>query len=258
MIVNCTGYNAVDLAEDHPVDALTVNAFAARNLRGAEGRSRRRWCTTAATSSSTARPNRPHREEDRPNPRSTYAASKMLGDGSPRMRRTTSCESRACSACQGCAAAEGYCGGDRGGSLLAGTPVTVFSDGAGIADLRVRRCATLTHPRARGGFRAVPWRELRAYHLEHFAREAAKLLAVDAHLKVVSAATLSSRRHGRATARCRTPTSAAVEMLTWQEALARHLAQELRTGNGGTEKYNLAIVTCCEISGRAGLALRPA
>ena len=32
MIINCAAYNAVDAAEDHPVDALEVNAFAVRDL----------------------------------------------------------------------------------------------------------------------------------------------------------------------------------------------------------------------------------
>ena len=31
-IVNCSGYNAVDAAESHPVDAMLVNAFAVRSL----------------------------------------------------------------------------------------------------------------------------------------------------------------------------------------------------------------------------------
>src|SRR5687768_6900633 len=32
VIVNCAGYNAVDAAEDHPVDALRTNALAVRRL----------------------------------------------------------------------------------------------------------------------------------------------------------------------------------------------------------------------------------
>src|SRR4029079_6970645 len=32
VIVNCAAYNAVDAAEDHPVDALAVNSFAVRTL----------------------------------------------------------------------------------------------------------------------------------------------------------------------------------------------------------------------------------
>src|SRR5688572_9915923 len=32
LIVNCAGHNAVDAAEDHPVDALRTNALAVRTL----------------------------------------------------------------------------------------------------------------------------------------------------------------------------------------------------------------------------------
>jgi dTDP-4-dehydrorhamnose reductase len=32
VIVNCAAYNAVDGAEDHPVDALAVNSYAVRTL----------------------------------------------------------------------------------------------------------------------------------------------------------------------------------------------------------------------------------
>ena len=31
-IINCAAYNDVDAAEDHPIDALTINAFAVRSL----------------------------------------------------------------------------------------------------------------------------------------------------------------------------------------------------------------------------------
>ena len=39
-----------------------------------------RSCTTAAISSSTERHDRPYTEDDRPNPRSVYAVSKLLGE----------------------------------------------------------------------------------------------------------------------------------------------------------------------------------
>jgi dTDP-4-dehydrorhamnose reductase len=80
IIVNCSAYNAVDAAEDHPVDALNVNALAVRALARAA-------CAHAAAlvhfstdfvfdGTATA----PYREDDAPNPRSVYAASKLLGE----------------------------------------------------------------------------------------------------------------------------------------------------------------------------------
>jgi dTDP-4-dehydrorhamnose reductase len=38
VIVNCVAYNFVDLAEDHPIDALSANAFAVRALASAAQR----------------------------------------------------------------------------------------------------------------------------------------------------------------------------------------------------------------------------
>ena len=80
VIVNCAAYNDVDGAEDDPVAAFAVNAFAVRAL----ARSAREAGATlvhystdfvfdgAATS--------PYTEDDRPNPQSVYAMSKLLGE----------------------------------------------------------------------------------------------------------------------------------------------------------------------------------
>jgi dTDP-4-dehydrorhamnose reductase len=80
VIANCTGYNAVDAAEEHPVDALAVNAFAVRSLARAA-----RSVGAALVHYSTdfvfdgTEPD-PRTETDPPNPRSVYAASKLLGE----------------------------------------------------------------------------------------------------------------------------------------------------------------------------------
>ena len=87
-IVNCTAYNDVDGAEDEPVEALNVNAFAVRNLAEAA-----RSVDATLVHYSTdfvfdGASDRPYTEEDAPNPRSTYACSKLLGEwlatGAPR------------------------------------------------------------------------------------------------------------------------------------------------------------------------------
>jgi dTDP-4-dehydrorhamnose reductase len=79
-IVNAIGYNDVDGAEDHPVDALNVNAFAVAALARA---ARAHGATLVHYGSdfvfdglATA----PYTETDRPGPRSVYAASKLLGE----------------------------------------------------------------------------------------------------------------------------------------------------------------------------------
>lgn len=79
-ILNAAAYNDVDGAEDHPLDALNLNAFAVRALARAAER-----CSAALIHYSTdfvfdGVGSQPHAEEDRPNPQSVYAASKLLGE----------------------------------------------------------------------------------------------------------------------------------------------------------------------------------
>jgi len=80
VIVNCAAFNDVDGAEDAPTAALAVNAFAVRSLaRAADA------CGAAFVHYGTdfvfdGRAQVPYRESDEPGPRSTYAASKLLGE----------------------------------------------------------------------------------------------------------------------------------------------------------------------------------
>jgi len=79
-IVNCAAYNNVDGAEDHPVEALNLNTFAVRALARAAVA-----CDAALVHYSTdfvfdGTASTPYTESEAPNPRSTYAASKLLGE----------------------------------------------------------------------------------------------------------------------------------------------------------------------------------
>jgi dTDP-4-dehydrorhamnose reductase len=79
-IVNTAAYNDVDGAEDHPVEALNGNAFAVRALaRAAEraGSALVHYSTDFVFDGMTTKP---YTEDDKPNPRSVYAASKLLGE----------------------------------------------------------------------------------------------------------------------------------------------------------------------------------
>lgn len=80
VIINCAAYNDVDGAEDHPVDALNANAFAVRALAraAAEQDATLVHYSTDFVFDGTAI--EPYTETDHPNPKSTYAASKLLGE----------------------------------------------------------------------------------------------------------------------------------------------------------------------------------
>jgi dTDP-4-dehydrorhamnose reductase len=79
-IVNCAAYNDVDGAERDPGRALRVNAFGVQALARAA-----RAADAALVHYSTdfvfdGEASEPYAEEDSPNPRGVYAASKLLGD----------------------------------------------------------------------------------------------------------------------------------------------------------------------------------
>jgi len=80
VIINCAAYNDVDGAEDDAHGALRVNAIALQAL----GRAARAHDATLVHYSTDfvfdGTTDRPYTETDPPNPRSIYAASKLLGD----------------------------------------------------------------------------------------------------------------------------------------------------------------------------------
>ena len=79
-IVNCAGYNQVDLAEEQQIAALEANAFAVRSLARAAGAVGAVFVHYSSDFVFDGESRRPYREDDRPNPRSVYAASKLLGE----------------------------------------------------------------------------------------------------------------------------------------------------------------------------------
>jgi dTDP-4-dehydrorhamnose reductase len=79
-IVNCAAYNDVDGAEDHPVDALTINALGVRALAGGAAAIGAVLVHYGSDFVFDGTATTPYKEDDRPNPRSTYALSKLLGE----------------------------------------------------------------------------------------------------------------------------------------------------------------------------------
>jgi dTDP-4-dehydrorhamnose reductase len=79
-IVNCAAFNDVDGAEDRPVDALSLNAFAVRALARAAADLDGILVHYGTDFVFDGKASSPYTEEDRPNPRSAYAVSKLLGE----------------------------------------------------------------------------------------------------------------------------------------------------------------------------------
>lgn len=80
VIVNCAAYNDVDGAEEAPALALQTNAFAVLALSRAAAGAGATLVHYSSDFVFDGETDRPYVEEDPPNPRSAYAASKLLGD----------------------------------------------------------------------------------------------------------------------------------------------------------------------------------
>ena len=79
-IINCAAFNDVDGAEDRAVDALSVNAFAVKQLARAAEDARAvlvHYSTDFVFDGSAMTP---YTEDVRPSPRGVYATSKLLGE----------------------------------------------------------------------------------------------------------------------------------------------------------------------------------
>ncbi len=227
VIVNCTGYNAVDLAERHPSDALRVNAMAVRSMAHA---ARATGATLVHYSSdfvfdglATA----PMDEDHPTNPRCAYAVSKLLGewfaaDGDAYVLRVESLFGAAADQ-RPKGSLETIVDG-----LRAGRPVRVFGDRT-VSPTYVVDAAdatlTLLEQKAPTGLYhcvnsgAATWLEV--------AEIAATMLGVTPTLEVVSVADVSfPAKRPQYCALSNTKLAAAgYAMPTWQDALTRHLAR---------------------------------
>ena len=80
VVINCAAYNDVDGAEDDAVTALTVNAFAVRALARATRAASAAFVHYGTDFVFDGTATTPYAEDDPPNPRGVYAASKLLGE----------------------------------------------------------------------------------------------------------------------------------------------------------------------------------
>ena len=80
VVVNCAAFNDVDRAEDRPTEALAVNAFAVRSLARAAELANATFVHFSTDFVFDGTGDRPYGENDETSPRSTYAATKLLGE----------------------------------------------------------------------------------------------------------------------------------------------------------------------------------
>jgi dTDP-4-dehydrorhamnose reductase len=80
VIVNCAAFNRVDEAEDRPIDAFAVNAFAVRSLARAAEAVDAVLVHYGSDFVFDGNATEPYDETARPSPRSTYGLSKLLGE----------------------------------------------------------------------------------------------------------------------------------------------------------------------------------
>jgi len=80
VVINCAAYNDVDGAQGSPEAALAVNAWAVRTVARAVNELDATFVHYSTDFVFDGDFERPYREDDQPNPRSTYAVSKLLGE----------------------------------------------------------------------------------------------------------------------------------------------------------------------------------
>ena len=227
-VVNCAAYNDVDGAESDAVTAIRINALGVRALRDASLAAGASFVHFGSDFVFDGEIARPYTEDDRPNPRGVYAASKLLGDWfaldhpSAYVLRVESLFG------------EPGPGRTRKGSLgrivariRAAEPVPVFVDRtvspSYTSDIATAARQLLMHRAAPGLYHCVnsgaaTWAEIAA--------EAARLLGrpIDMQPITLETAPLKAPRPKYCALSNEKLRAAGVTMPSWQDALARHLA----------------------------------
>jgi dTDP-4-dehydrorhamnose reductase len=228
LVVNCAAFNDVDGAETDPAAALRLNAFAVRSLAQSARQAGAGFVHYSTDFVFDGEQTRPYVEDDPPNPRSAYGASKLLGEWFA-LEHPDAYVLRV-EALFG----EPGPGGSRTGSLKgiltrirAGEPTPVFVDrtitpgyttdiAAATRELVMRRAAPGLYHCVNSG--PTTWAEVAA--------EAARLLAAPLKMTPITLESVSlaaPRPKFSALANARLA-AAGVSMPTWQDALVRHLA----------------------------------
>jgi len=227
LVVNCAADNDVDGAEAAPARALDVNAFAVRGLAraaAAEGATLVHYSSDFVFDGAGSRP---YVEDDRPNPQSAYAASKLLGEWFA-LEAPGAIVLRVESLFGGVAAGPVRKGslGALADAIEAGREAPVFVDRtvspSYVLDVAEATRTLVASGSASGVYHCVnagtcSWRDIAA--------EIARLMGKPANLRPITLETagLRARRPKySALASTRLP-AAGVTMPAWQDALARYL-----------------------------------
>jgi dTDP-4-dehydrorhamnose reductase len=227
VIINCAGYNEVDGAEDHPVDALNGNAFSVLSLARAaadRGATLVHYSTDFVFDGTGSAP---YSEDHPANPRSVYAASKLLGEwfaaDAPRAY-VLRVESLFGAAPEG-RPAKGSVAVILN-TMLAGGEVRVFQDRT-VSPTYIVDAARATRRLFEANVAAGLYHCVNSGHCTwlEFARELARQLGVDARLIPVSMADVPMRaaRPQYCALSNQKLVAAGIDMPTWQDALTRYL-----------------------------------
>jgi len=227
VIVNCAGYNAVDAAQDHPLDALAINAFAVRSLARTANTVGARLIQYSSDFVFDGAASSPRTEDDPPNPQSVYATSKLLGEWFARdvPRRYVLRVESLFGAVPGGPTAKGTVASIVN-ALREGRVQKVFRDRTVsptcVSDAARATCELIERNAEPGLYHCVnsghcTWLE--------FAVEAARLLGVQPKLDVVQFADVKfpAARPQYCALSNQKLTTLGIEMPTWQEALRRYV-----------------------------------
>jgi dTDP-4-dehydrorhamnose reductase len=231
-IINCAAFNDVDGSEARPVDALNVNAFGVRALAAAAAAVGAILVHYSSDFVFDGRTTSPYREDDRPNPRSVYAASKLLGEwfagDAPRayVLRVESLFGRA----PGGRPAKGSVAGIYQ-KLKAGAEVRVFADRT-VSPTYVADGASATRRLLDAGAPAGVYHCVNSGHCTwlEFATELARQLQVEPRIVAIRMADMPLRAErpqycALANEKLR---AVGIGMPMWQDALTRYVAAEGR------------------------------
>jgi dTDP-4-dehydrorhamnose reductase len=233
VVANCAAFTDVDGAEDRPVEALEANAFAVRSLAQAARENDAVLVHYSTDFVFEGEPSRahPYAEDDRPNPQSVYAASKLLGEwfaleapGGVVLRVESLFGAPA-----GWTGRKGSLGG-LADAIATGREAPVFVDRtvspSHVVDVAEATHALLASGTAAGVYHCVNagacnWRDI--------ATEIARLLGRPANLRLITLETASfrARRPRFSALECSRLSAAGITMPTWQDALARYVREEV-------------------------------